>query len=252
MASTTASQHGEPLVEVINNAEDFAEVFRSISEAYGRQTNDTIWVAFNPNWDTLEGQAAGTERMVQRWRSTTTDNKGNPNTIFLKVTLPDPDQPGRRVVAGAATWLQASAVEGFGEVPLDVGDGMNLEALHPGNEAEQRFASQMLNALRKRRLEFVKEKATANPPSVMILGSCTTHPAFQRRGVASKLVQWGLDEARRRGVPHAVTEASSMGRHVYKRLGFEPQGSDIVYEIDDEFSNRRLLPNVFMVYSSSS
>ncbi|KAI0396743.1 acyl-CoA N-acyltransferase [Xylariaceae sp. FL0594] len=253
MASPAASMQEDPLVEVVNNADGFKEVYRSISAAFGRQTRDAIWVAANPNWDTAEGQAAGAERMVQRWKATTTDNKGNPNTIFLKATLPDPDQPGRRVVAGVAIWLQASAVEGYGDVPSEKpGEKLDLESLHPGNETEQRFVAQAVNALRKDRIAFIKGRAAAaDPPSVMVLDSCTTDPAFQRRGVASKLVQWGLDEARRRGVPYALTEASSMGRHVYQRLGFEPQGTDMEYEMDEEFANRPLPPNLFMVWRAS-
>ncbi|KAI3323540.1 hypothetical protein HD806DRAFT_535367 [Xylariaceae sp. AK1471] len=243
MANTAVPDKEVPLIEVINNAEDFTEAFHCTSEAFGRQARDAFWQAFNPGWETPEGQAAGAERMVQRWRSTTTDNKGNPNTLFLKATLPDPSQPGRRTIVGFATWVQKSAVEGYGDVSGDPSDTIDLEALHPGNKSEQRFLQQMCRSFFKRRLEYVKDKVTENPPAVMVLDLCATHPSVQRRGVASKLVTWGLDEARRRGIPEAITEASSMGRHVYKRLGFQPQGSDVVYEVDDEFANRDKPPN---------
>ncbi|KAI0863136.1 acyl-CoA N-acyltransferase [Xylaria cubensis] len=235
------------LVEVINNEDDFTEGYQCISEAFGRQIHDGIWTAFNPGWETPEGQAAGANRMVQRWRSVTTDNKGNPNTVFLKATLPD-DGGRRRIIVGFAIWVQASAVEGHGYIASDDAK-MDLEPLYPGNETEQRFLRQMLGSLTKRRVEYVRAKATADPPAIMALDLCVTHPAFQRRGIASKLVQWGLDEARRRGIPDATTEASSMGRHAYAKLGFKPQGSDIVYELDDEFSGRDKPPNLFMVYS---
>ncbi|KAI0486114.1 acyl-CoA N-acyltransferase [Xylaria cf. heliscus] len=240
------------LVEVIDNEEDFTEVYRCISEAFGRQINDGIWTAFNPGWDTPEGQAAGAVRLVQRWRSVATDNKGNPSTVFLKATLPDDGGGSRRAIVGFAIWVQATAVEGHGYIVSD-DTKMDFEALYPGNEREQRFLRQMLHSLIKRRVEFVKGKAAAaaDPPAVMALDLCATHPAFQRRGAATKLVQWGLDEARRRGIPDATTEASSMGRHAYAKLGFEYQGSDIVYEVDDEFSDRDKPSNVFMLYSRS-
>ncbi|KAI1163704.1 acyl-CoA N-acyltransferase [Nemania serpens] len=250
MANPTTSDKDALLVEVVNDAEDFTEGFHCISEAFGRQARDAIWQAFNPGWETPEGQAAGADRMVQRWKSTTTDNKGNPNAVFLKATLPDPKDPGRRVVVGFAIWVQASAVEGHGDVSAgDVSSTLDLEGLHPGDESEQRFLRQMLRSLLKRRLAYVASKAAADPPAIMALDLCATHPAFQRRGVASQLVRWGLDEARRRGIPDATTEASSMGRGVYARLGFRPKGPDIVYEVDDEFSHRDKPPNVFMLYS---
>jgi ribosomal protein S18 acetylase RimI-like enzyme len=246
-----ASDNDVPLVEIINNAEDFLEAYQCTVEAFGRQTRDAIWIAFNPGWETPEGQVAGAERMVSRWRSTTRDNQDNPTTIFLKATLPDPSQAGHRVIVGFAIWVQASAVEGFGDV--SGGDlSHSMEALHPGNKTEQKFCLQMCRSLVKQRLEYVKQKATANPPAIFALDLCVTHPSFQRRGVATKLVEWGLDEARRRGITDVTTEGSSMGRHVYERLGFRPQGSDIAYEVDDEFSTRQLPPNVFMLFSGNA
>ncbi|KAI8632448.1 hypothetical protein F5Y19DRAFT_462881 [Xylariaceae sp. FL1651] len=249
MAPTTTPDKEGLLVEVINNAEDFEESYHCISEAFGRQAHDAIWIAFNPGWDTSEGKARGIKRIVERWHSTTSDNKGNANTVFLKATLPDPDRPGRRIIVGFAIWVQASAVEGYGDITSGDLSG-TMEALYPGNKSEQRFLEQMSRSLVKRRLEYVKSKATASPPAIMALDLCATHPSFQRRGVASELVQWGLDEARRRGIPDLTTEASSMGRHVYQRLGFQPQGPDIVYEVDEEFSSRDKPPNVFMLFST--
>ncbi|KAI0401259.1 acyl-CoA N-acyltransferase [Xylaria palmicola] len=246
-----------PLVEVITDAGDFAEAFRCASEAFGRQANDAIWAAFNPGWDTPEGQAAGAARWAQRWRAATSggDGDGDPHTVFLKATLPDTAAPAPppRLIVGLAIWVQASAVAGRGVVGSDDLRGtMDLDALHPGDEAEQRFLRQMFRSLISQRMAFVRARAAADPPAVMALDLCATHPAFQRRGVATALVQWGLDEARRRGIPEAVMEASSMGRHVYKHLGFQPQGPDMVYEVDDEFAGRDKPPNVFMVYSRDS
>ncbi|KAI0541130.1 acyl-CoA N-acyltransferase [Xylaria digitata] len=249
MATTAVPDNDTVLVEVVSDTGDFPEVYRCISEAFGRQVHDAIWIAFNPDWETPDGQAAGAERMARRWKSATTDNRGNPNAIYLKVTLPDPHQSGRRITVGFAVWVQVSSVEGYGaENSGELSDAV-AEALHPGNESEQRFVQQMFRSLLRARVEYVNSKASEENPAVMCLDLCATHPAFQRRGIASKLVQWGLDEAHRRGIASATIEASSMGRHVYRRLGFRPQGSDLVYEVDDEFSDREKPPNVFMVYS---
>ncbi|KAI0154891.1 acyl-CoA N-acyltransferase [Xylariaceae sp. FL1272] len=239
-----------PLIEVVDSPQDISEGFTCISEAFGRQARDAIWIAFNPGWDTPEGRTKREETMIRRWEGTTTDKFGNPNEIFLKATLPDPKHPDRRVIAGFAIWVQASDVEGYGaKTAGDIRSVLDLEALHPGNESEQRFLEQMCNSLLKRRVEFVKERATDDPPAIMALDLCATDPAFQRRRVATKLVQWGLDEAKRRGIKYATTEASSMGRHVYKKLGFVPEAEDIVYKLDEEFAARETPPNRFMVHT---
>ncbi|KAI1079164.1 hypothetical protein F5B20DRAFT_545212 [Whalleya microplaca] len=249
MSTSPASQ--EARVELAESAEDIIGGFHCMVEAFGRQTGDAVWTQMNPGWDTPEGKTDGAERMVNRWRHTTRDDKGQANTLFIKVTLPDPHKEGRRVIAGMAIWEQASVVEGRGYAPSDdFGSFLDLEALYPGNEAEQRYLRQLYRSLVKRRIEVVKEKATSQQPAVFVLDVCAVDPAFQRKGLASKLVQWGLDEAKRRGGLEATTEASKMGRHVYERLGFRSQ-QDIEYDVDSEFSSRKRPSNVFMRTGSS-
>ncbi|KAI0972634.1 acyl-CoA N-acyltransferase [Xylaria arbuscula] len=254
MAATETIDKAAPIVEVVNNADDFADVFECVSQAFGHQVHDAIWQAFNPGWETPSGQAAGVERLSRRWNSTSHDNKGNPNAVFLKATLPDPEHSdGHRKTVGFAIWVQISAVEGHGDTTLGAAlDDAALQALYPDDETEQRFLQQMFRSLFKARVAFVRRLGAVDPPAVMALDLCVTHPAFQRRGVASRLVQWGLDEAQRRGIVYATTEASSMGRHVYARLGFRPQGGDLAYELDEEFQTREKPPNLFMVYSRDS
>jgi GNAT superfamily N-acetyltransferase len=62
-------------------------------------------------------------------------------------------------------------------------------------------------------------------------------PAYQRRGIASALLKWGLEESDRLGLP-IYLEATEEGMPVYERYGFEtvkavefdgrPYGADIV------------------------
>ncbi|KAI1348157.1 acyl-CoA N-acyltransferase [Xylaria sp. FL0043] len=262
MADSAPSGNHDLLVEVINNEEDFTDAYHCLSQAFGAQVHDAIWTAFNPGWDTPSGAAAGAARLARRWKATTYDEQGNPNAVFLKATLPDPEgahahgsgnSSSGRVTAGFAIWVQISAVEGRGDTSLGAAlDDAATKALYPDNETEQRFLRQMFSSLFKSRVAFVKAQASTEQPTVMTLDLCATHPAFQRRGIASALVRWGLEEARRRGIVYATTEASSMGRHVYARLGFRPQGSDIVYEVDEEFRSREKPPNLFMVNSLSA
>ncbi|ORY05825.1 hypothetical protein BCR34DRAFT_632815 [Clohesyomyces aquaticus] len=231
-------------VEPIVNPADLAQAFRCTSEAFGRQTNDAVWTVTNPGWDTPAGQTSGTARLLKRWESITTNQDGKPNTVFLKATLPTSTGGAtHRTVVGLAIWQQCSFIPGYGDPPSD-DIGSDLDALDP---ADRRFASQMCCSLFKRRIEYVKEKAIADPPATFVLDICAVDPAFQRRGIAGKLVQWGLDEAKRRGDLEATTEASGMGRGVYEKLGFRGEGTgDIVYVVNEEFREREKPPNVFL------
>ncbi|GMF81483.1 unnamed protein product [Aspergillus oryzae] len=47
-----------------------------------------------------------------------------------------------------------------------------------------------------------------------------THPAARRRGVATMLVNWGLERAREDGL-EVYLSSTQEGRFVYERLGFE-------------------------------
>ncbi|KAF4470404.1 acetyltransferase [Fusarium albosuccineum] len=232
-------------IEPVSSADDVIEAFTCISAAFGKQTRDGIWMAMNPGWDTPAGATACAKRLADRWASSTRNRDGDLNTNFVKATLPDAN--GKHIVVGLAIWQQASVVDGYGDVPQeDLRKAMDLEALYPGNEAEQRYITQLDRSLHKRRIEVIKEKATASPPAAMVMDLCVVDPAFQRRGIAQKLVQWGLDEAKRRGGLEAITEASSMGRNAYVKLGFKPEGGEVVYDVDPEFKDRDFPSNLFM------
>ena len=86
-------------IEPVNRPEDLEQAFHGVSEAFGRQAQDGVWIAMNPGWDSASGKASGAARMVARWRETTTDLKGNPNTVFLKATLPAEQPDGERINA---------------------------------------------------------------------------------------------------------------------------------------------------------
>lgn len=228
-------------VAVIDSPKDIEQAFDVVCACFGQQTHDGIFFALHPGWDTTAGHSAGTQRFVERWRSTTKDRNGDPNTVFLKAVAPDTEQ-----VVGFAIWVQASMVEGRGDAPADLSTTTDLETLYPGNTADQRYACQLDASLHRRRGEVVREKATASPPAIMVLDLCVVHPDFQRRGIAGGLVQWGLDEAQRRGGLECTTEASSMGRHVYSKLGFKQEGGEIEFEVDEEFKGREVPSNIFM------
>jgi ribosomal protein S18 acetylase RimI-like enzyme len=239
----TSSNASGVIIEPIHDANDFVQFFHVASEAFGRQAKDAIWIVTHPGWDTSTGAQEGAGRLRSRFESIRTNRDGKPNTVFLKATLPDPEgDPSKGQIVGLAIWQQVSIVDGYGDPPAD-DPVANIEIKDP---TEKRFASQMLMSLYKRRIEVVKEKANSSPPAILALDFCAVDPAFQKRGIAGKLVQWGLDEAQRRN-PEATTEASSMGRGVYEKLGFRREADrDIEYEVDEEFRTRVLPPNVFL------
>ncbi|KAI1432208.1 acyl-CoA N-acyltransferase [Xylaria sp. CBS 124048] len=238
-------------VEVITSAEDFPEAHDCLSAAFGTQTHEPLWDITVPDWQTPVGRAAEIKRMTKRWEatSTATDKKGNPSTIFLKATLPDPETPNRRKIVGVAIWVQATAVEGHGSlISPDPAEKMDLEGMYPGDETEQRYCRQIWRSVIKHRVAFVNSRRDADFPAVMVLDQCATLPDFQRRGVGSALVKWGLDEARRRGITDAAVEGSLMGRRVYARHGFQIEG-DIEFDLDEEFAGRTMPIACFMTAS---
>ncbi|KAI0845508.1 hypothetical protein F5Y00DRAFT_272828 [Daldinia vernicosa] len=229
----------------VTEADDITRCFEIAAATFGKQTADDIWIAFNPGWDTPEGKMKGISRMRDQWSTATVDRAGQLNTIFLKGTVLD--SAGSEVMAGMALWLQISTIVGYGDAPrYNLAEAMDLDTLYPGDPSTHRYLCQMDKSLTKQRVKCVEEAASLSPPAVLVLELCAVDPAFQRRGVASKLVQWGVDEAARRGGLEAVVEASTMGKPLYSRLGFEQDGPEIEYHLDDEFKDRVHLSNVFM------
>lgn len=138
-------------------------------------------------------------------------------------------------------------VEGYGDPPTnDINKVMDVKALYPGNVLEQEYLRQLLRSFHARRVEIASEISSSSSPALMILDLCAVDPAFQRLGVATKLVEWGLDEAKRRGGMEATLEASSMGRHVYKNLGFQQEGGELQFRVYEQFNHRDRPSIVFM------
>lgn len=241
-----AASQDEIIIAPVETEQDIRQANYCVSEAFGRQAKDAVWLLMNPGWDTEEGQAGLAEDMIKRWKNTTTNKDGKPNKIYLKATLPDPEKPGQRRVVGMAIWQQISEVDGYG----DRFDGDMTAALEKLDDTNRRFADQMFKSLWKRRIAYIKEvsqQKDRSPPAVFTLDLCAVDPAYQRRGIAGKLVQWGLEEAKKRGNLECTTEGSAMGRGVYRKLGFKDEGNgDINYEVEDEFKDWDKPPNVFL------
>lgn len=50
-----------------------------------------------------------------------------------------------------------------------------------------------------------------------------THPDYQRKGIASMMIRWGINQARESGVP-IILFASPMATPLYETLGFREVG----------------------------
>lgn len=264
-------------IALAESEHDISQGFQCAAEAFGRQTGDAIWIGMNPGWDTAEGSAAGAARMVDRWKSVTRDRDGNLNTMFVKATLPvdeasnddngsgNDNGDGNQKVVGMAIWVQMSSRPGHGESPPDQDQFMaDAAAIYPDNPSEQRYMAQVIGLMQKQRIEAVKAKAETDQPAAMVLDLCIVNPAYQGRGIARQMVQWGLDEAKRRSSSshsghgdhgglgprpmEALLEASTMGRRVYAKMGFVREGPEIDYAVDDEFRSKsvQLPSNIFM------
>lgn len=48
-----------------------------------------------------------------------------------------------------------------------------------------------------------------------------THPDYRKKGIASKMVEFLIEEAKKYGASEISLDASDMGRPVYKKLGFK-------------------------------
>jgi GNAT superfamily N-acetyltransferase len=228
-------------IKPVDRPQQLEGAFNVVAEAFGRQTQDGFWMAMTPGWETEAGQIAGTKSMVDRWRNATVDRNGQPNTMFIVATVPDSSTPDGERCVGYAIWAQLSEKEGFGEklVPFPV------ENMYPDDAKEQRFLLQATDSFFRRRKEVLHEVKNLDYPAVLVLDICAVLPEFQKRGIATALTRWGLEEARKRGI-EAVMEASVMGRKVYKKLGFNQDGGEFSWTLDDEFQGRNLPSNVFM------
>lgn len=233
-------------VDIISDPEDVRSAFDVVYQCFGVQVPDAIIFAYNPGVDTPEGRASGAQRYVDRFQnSTSRDKQGRPNSIFLKATA---DISGHPKIVGFCIWEQLSVVPGYGEPPVeDLSKVLDLEKLYPGDVSEREFVSRMDRNLHRPRTELVKSKKDADLPAILALDLMVTHPEYQRRGIARQCVQWGLDEAKRRGGLECSTEASVMGRLVYTKMGFKQEGGEIEYDVDGaKFAKRGMPSNIFL------
>ena len=237
----------EAKISVIKDATDMPGCFAVTYACFAVQVPDAIIHALNPGVETPEGYQRAVDRNVAKFKSSTdVDKFGRPTTTHLKATALDPD--GKERIVGYAIWVQMSSVEGYGDMPTtDWVKVMKLDEKYPDDIVEQEYVAKLFTSLNRQRHELCEKQKTAEPPSIFALDLCVVHPEYQRRGIASRLVQWGLDEADRRGGMVSCMEASTMGRLAYEKLGFTREGPEMSYGVDGaKFAQRGMPSNIFM------
>jgi hypothetical protein len=137
------------------------------------------------------------------------------NTIML-AEMPSDEDPNVLKVISVSIW------DNYGSSPPNP----NLPGgKPPPNHPERRDASPAhmeaysRNSAKARREFFVSRYGQRQ----LSLRQMATHPQYWRRGAATTLCKWGMEEARRVGVAVPMF-ASPMGKMVYEALGFREVG----------------------------
>lgn len=171
---------------------DMDRLFAITSLAF--QQNEEIWNAVYPQHETPEGRKAGADRFVQV-------KAADPNTHYIKAITPDGE------IAGFAKWnIYRQAFP-----PSDI----KVEGPYWTTEDGRQYAEHLANEFFKERVSFVGSKAG----HAVNLDQCCVDPKYQRMGIGSALVGWGVEKADELNVD-AIVEASVFGKGLYEKHGF--------------------------------
>jgi GNAT superfamily N-acetyltransferase len=137
-------------------------------------------------------------------RHTAAFEEGSERNVFVQIV-----DPANGAIMGGAKWqFWPHDPKRPLTFPVDYVDDST-----PEGKAERTFAQKVMD-------EFMGRRARDMAMSHGLLDLCFTVPEYERKGVASALVSWGLERTDREGWV-AFTEASARGWPVYERLGFE-------------------------------
>ncbi|KNG84920.1 acetyltransferase, GNAT family [Aspergillus nomiae NRRL 13137] len=119
-------------------------------------------------------------------------------------------------IVGFALWsLPAPETTTGAEIEEELEDGLSP----PWPEScDGAFCERFFGRNHERQVEVMGDKRYYY---VDVLG---THPAARRRGVATMLINWGLERAKEEGL-EVYLSATQDGRFVYEKLGFEARST---------------------------
>ncbi len=66
---------------------------------------------------------------------------------------------------------------------------------------------------------------------VAYIGNMYTYPKYRNKGIATKLFELTVDEAKKHGCSKILLNATEMGRSIYEKYGFRDTKNEMVYYI---------------------
>jgi len=196
--------------------EDIPQLFTVCSRALGEQIRDPAWCALYPSHSTPAGRLAGAERYLKSKQST-------PHAAYHKAIDEDTGE-----IVGLSIWTVYETKQ------LDVPKELPPSTYWP-NEEDAAYSNFILHWITQRRSKYIQ---SLNGNAVH-LSTLAVLPEYQRKGVGSKLMAWGLQRADDLGF-NVFVEASPMGRGLYEKSGFVFQG-DITIDVPERFVGREVL-----------
>lgn len=160
-----------------------------------RRLHRAIWGA-----DTIANRHAAASRLLEKWQSC-------PNDTFHVLKCLDSSSSG--TLMGICIWEEVPPAQSREEfLQEDAMTHCNWLSGHARKVAR----AYLVDGL------YERWNVMQGQPHLHLMNLCT-HPRHRRKGVATRLVRWGLELAKKRNVP-AYCEESDMSHALYLRLGF--------------------------------
>jgi GNAT superfamily N-acetyltransferase len=197
-----SSAHQPYQIEIVENPAQLTPWTQAQYDAFINTDNLLHEVFFPP---ATPPSPAEVIKSADRHRAALAADPKHENTFFIQIL-----DPATREVMGGAQWQFWNVdPKRPAYVKVDWLDQTDSE----DSKREQMFAQRVMDEFQGRRVDHM-----ACPHALLHI--CFTAPRYERKGVATALVNWGLRRADEQHL-RAFTEASPRGSPVYERLGFE-------------------------------
>lgn len=190
-------------VSEITNPSDLTPWTRAMYDAFVSTDNVLAETLFGLAPGVMPSQSQ-LDSAVQQHRSALNSADGGGQNHYIQIL-----DPATSAFVGGAKWVFYSAAPERSET-------VNVTWIDDSTakgKLEREFAQAVMDEFHGRRVRYM-----AGPHA--LLNICYTSPGYERRGVASALVEWGMERADKEGW-RCFTEASPRGTPVYARLGFK-------------------------------